>query len=260
MKCWKRPPSKHANWTFFCRRYWLNLLPSFTSVINGSLLTGSFPSVFKSAIVRPLVKKHTLDSENLKNNRPISILPFLSKITEKIVFLQLSQHLESNSLLYPLQSAYCSGHSTETALLKIVNDLLAALDVNHISLLSLLDLSAALDTIDHSILLSRLHHTFSISGTALSWFQSYPSDWTQVVSVNGASFAPAALNFSVPQRSVLGPILFVLYSIIPILFLNLCPITLFHIIVSLMTTSCTNLATLLNFLKLFIQLSLVSLM
>ena len=92
-----------------------------------------------------------------------------------------------------------------------MNDLLAALDVNHISLLSLLDLSTAFDTIDHSILLSRLHHPFGISGTALSWFQSYLSDRTQVVSVNGASSAPAALNFGVPQGSVLGPILFVLY-------------------------------------------------
>ena len=139
-----------------------DLLPPFTSVINDSLLTGSFPSVFKSAVVRPLLKKPSLDTENLKNYRPVSNLPFLSKITEKTVLLQLSQHLESNSLLYPLQSAYRSGHSTETALLKIVNDL-AALDVSHISLLSVLDLSAAFDTIDHSILLSRLHHSFGIS-------------------------------------------------------------------------------------------------
>ena len=144
-----------------------------------------------------------------------------------------------------------------SSLLKIVDYFLAALDVNHISLLSLLDLSAAFDTINHSILLSRLHHTFGISGTALSWFQSYLSDWTRVVSVNGASSAPVALNFGVPQGSVL--VLFSL-SFTPILFLKLCSITLFHIIVSLITTSCTNLATLLNFLKLFIQLSLVSLM
>ena len=159
-----------------------------------TLLTGSFPSVFKSAVVRPLLKKPSLDTENLKNYRPVSNLPFLSTITEKIVLLQLSQHLESNSLLYPLQSAYRLGHSTETAILKIVNDLLAALDVNHISLLSLFDLSAAFDTIGHSILLSRLHHTFGISGTALFRFQSYLSDRTQVVSVNGASSAPAALK------------------------------------------------------------------
>ena len=132
-----------------------------------------------------VAEKNSLDTENLKDYRPVSNLPFLSKITEKIVLLQLSQHLESNSLLYPLQSAYRLGHSTETALLKTVNDLLAALDVNHISLLSLLNLSAAFDAIDHTILLSRLHHTFGISGTALSWFQSYLSaPRTQVVSVN----------------------------------------------------------------------------
>ena len=141
-----------------------DLLPYFTSVINDSLLTGSFPSVFKSAVVRPLLKKPSLDAENVKNYRPVSNLPFLSKITEKIVLLQLCQHLESNSLLYPLQSAYRSGHSTETAILKIVNDLLAALDVKHISLSSLLDLSADFDTIDLR-------------------FQSYLSDRTQVVSV-----------------------------------------------------------------------------
>ena len=173
---------------------------------------GSFPS----AIVRPLLKKNknknSLDTENLKQYRPVSNLPFISKITEKIVLLQLSQHLESNNLFYSLQSAYPPGHSTETALLKIVNDLLAALDISHISLLSLFDLSAAFDTIDHSILLSRLHHIFGISGTALSWFQSYLSDRTQVVSVNGASSALVALNFGVPQGPVLGPILFVLYT------------------------------------------------
>ena len=132
-------------------------LPSFTSVINDSLLTGSFPSVFKSAVVKLLLKKPSLDTENLKHYWPVSSLPFLSEITEKIALLQLSQHLESHSLFRP-------GYSTETALLKFVNNLLAALDVNHISLLSLLDLSTTFDTINRSILLSRLHHSFGISG------------------------------------------------------------------------------------------------
>ena len=146
----------------------------------------------------------------LKNYGPVFNLPFLSKITEKIALLQQPQHLESNNLFYSLQSAYCPDHSTETTLLKIVNDLLAAHDVSHISLLSLHDLSAAFDIIDHSILLSRLRHIFGISGTALSWFQSNFSDRTQVVSVNGVSSAPAALKVGVPWGPMLGPILFVL--------------------------------------------------
>ena len=153
-------------------------------------------------------KTTSLDTEYLKNYRPVSSLPFLYKITENIVLFQLSQHPESKSVLYPLQSAYRLGHSTETALLKIVNDLLAALDVNHISLLSLyLTYPPLLTLSTHSILFSTLHHTFGISGTALSWFQSYLSDQIQVV-----SSAPAALNFGVPQGSVFGPILFILYT------------------------------------------------
>ena len=127
------------------------LLPHFTAIINDSILTGNFPSLFKKAIVKPLLKKPSLDSEILKNYRPVSNLSFLSKITEKVVLHQLSEHLKNNNLLYPLQSAYRSGHSTETALLKIVNDLLLAIDNNQVSVLSLLDLSAALDTTDYPI-------------------------------------------------------------------------------------------------------------
>ena len=188
------------------------LLPSITSLINHSLSSGCFPSVFKAAIVKPLLKKASLDPETLKNYRPVSNLPFFSKLIEKCVLKQLSHHLVSHNLFYPLQSAYRVGHSTETALLKIVNDLLTASDCNKVSLLSLLDLSAAFDTIDHSILLSRLQTTFGISDTALSWFHSYLSDRTLKVSANGFFSKPAILQYGVPQGSVLGPILFVLYT------------------------------------------------
>ena len=188
------------------------LLPHITTIINHSLSSGSFPSSFKSAIVRPLLKKVTLDPENLKNYRPVSNLPFLSKILEKVVLKQLLDHLHSNNLVYPLQSAYRSGHSTETALLKICNDMLTALDCNKASLLTLLDLSAAFDTIDHSILLSRLHHSFGLQNTVLSWFHSYITNRQQIVSVNGLSSPPSSLSYGVPQGSVLGPVLFVLYT------------------------------------------------
>ena len=98
----------------------------------------------------------------------MSNLSFLSKSLEKVVLRQLSNHLLTNYLFYSHQSAYRAGHSTETALLKIVNDLLSALDEEKVSLLSLLDLSAAFDTTDHSILLSRLSYSFDISDTVLA--------------------------------------------------------------------------------------------
>ena len=121
------------------------------------------------------------------------------------------QHLESHSLLEPFQSAYRKCHSTEKALLHVVNDLLQASDSGHESILSLLDLSAAFDTIDHDILIERLHTTFGCSGTVLDWFTSYLSFRTQSAFVGHAS-TPSALKCGVPQGSVLGPLLFTLYT------------------------------------------------
>ena len=106
----------------------------------------------------------------LKNYQPISNLPFLSKIFEKVILHQLLAHLQENNFCNPLQSAYPTGHSTEPALLQVVNDLLTAMDEDKISVLLLLDLSATFVTIDHQILLSRLKIVFGIRSTALQWF------------------------------------------------------------------------------------------
>ena len=125
---------------------------------------------------------------------------------------QLLSHLQDNNLCNVFQSAYRAGHSTETVLLRVVNDLLTAMDENKLSVLLLLDLSAAFDTIDHQILLSRLETTFGIHSTALQWFRSYLLDRSQFVSINGLSSSPSPLLFGVPQGSVLGPVLFVLYT------------------------------------------------
>ena len=179
--------------------------------MNKSLSTGIVPQHFKHALVKPLLKKANLDPNCLKHYRPVSNLPFLSKVLERIVLKQLLHHLESHNLLEPFQSAYRKCHSTETALLRVVNDLLQASDSGRVSVLSLLDLSAAFDTIDHGILITRLRTTFGCSGTVLDWFTSYLSDRTQSVFV-GHESAPTILKYGVPQGLVLGPVLFTMYT------------------------------------------------
>ena len=141
----------------------------------------------------------------------MSNLPFLSKITERIVLSQLNDYLTSNKLFSPHQSTYRPHHSTETALLKILNDL-TALANGKICILTPIALSPAFDTIVYNVVLRRLEHTFGISDSALSWFRSYLSDRTQILTVNGLRSDEAPLRFGVPQGSVLGTVLIVLYT------------------------------------------------
>ncbi len=154
------------------------------AIINLSLSLGYVPKNFKLAVIKPLIKKPQLDPKVLVNYRPISNLPFLSKILEKIVSSQLYSFLEKNDICEDFQSGFRPYHSTETALIRVTNDLLLSSDRGCISLLVLLDLSAAFDAIDHNILLNRLENFVGISGSALAWFKSYLSDRHQFVAVN----------------------------------------------------------------------------
>ena len=131
------------------------LLPVFVNMINLSFKDGLVPALYKEAVLDPVIKKDSLDHEVYQNYRPISNLRFVSKATEKIVALRITDHLEDNNLLETFQSAYKKGHSRETALTRINDDLLKAIDDNACVILVLLDLSAAFDTVDHQILLTR---------------------------------------------------------------------------------------------------------
>ena len=125
---------------------------------------------------------------------------------------QLLSHLDESCLLTGFQSAYRRFHSTESALLNIQDDLFLNMSEGSTTALTLLDLSAAFDTIDHSILFHRLHECYGINGLALSWFESYLSDRTQSVKIGSVLSHPMDLKFGVPQGSVLGPLLFSMYT------------------------------------------------
>ena len=138
-------------------------------------MEGYVPDTFKSAMVTPLIKKPNLPSYDLKNYRPVSGLSFISKLAECVVAKQLLENIHAHNLDNLYQSAYKAGHSTETALLYIKNEVHLSLSRGETTLV-LLDLSAAFDTIDHSTLLSCLRNWFGVGGCVLKFFTSYLTD------------------------------------------------------------------------------------
>ena len=142
------------------------LAPAITSMINLSLSPGTLPSSWKDAIVLPSLKSGKKELI-MENYRPISNLPFISKLCEKVVAMQLTDHLLRNNLMEPFQSAYRPNHGVETALLRVCNDILRSMDKRKITVLVLLDLSAAFDTVGHQILLHRLQSRFGVTGVVL---------------------------------------------------------------------------------------------
>ena len=191
--------------TWLLKKCSTKLTPIITTIINKSLSSSTVPRSFKRAVVRPLVKKEGLDHELMKNYRPVSNLSFLSKLLERVVSSRIEDHLTMNQLQDPYQSAYRKFFSTETALLRVQNDILEALDSGSCVALFMLDLSAAFDTLDASILLRRLHHSQGFSGPALDWLSSYFKDRSQCVAVGSVTSGDCALECGVPQGSVLGP-------------------------------------------------------
>ena len=182
------------------------LAPPITEMVNLSLLSGHVPENWRTAVVFPLLKKPGLDLV-YKNFRLVNNLPFISKVVEKASLQELLVHREKNSPL-PKFHKY---HSTETALLKVQNDILMSRDNKAVTLLVLLDLSSAFDTIERSILLNILQQDFGVVGTALNWFDSFLSGRKQRILVGDKTSDDFNLNCGVPQGSCMGPILFTLY-------------------------------------------------
>ena len=188
------------------------LVPIVSYIVVTSVQSSVMPEKYKTSYISPLLKKTGLNPESLLNYRPISNLPFISKVIERFVANQLTVYLQENDLHDQFQSAYRQHHSTETALIKVHNDILCAVDRGCVVVLVMLDdLTAAFETIDHAILLSPLFHRFGVTGAALEWFRSYLSGRHQVVRIGNEKSPPRDVTFGVPQGSVLGPLLFTAY-------------------------------------------------
>ena len=185
--------------------------PFIVKIINKCFSEAVFVLSEKRALIRPYLKKVGLDCDNLSNYRPVSNLSYLSKIMERTMLDQLFPYLERSGVISRYQSAYRKCHSTETALCKIYSDLVTRVCLGKTTVLVLLDLSAAFDTVDHQLLLSDLA-SYGVEGNAFLLLQSYLSDRTQRVVVGEAVSEPTTLQCGVPQGSVLGPILFIIYT------------------------------------------------
>ena len=186
-----------------------DILPALTHIINLSITTKTFPASWKRSKVIPLHKKE--DLLNPKNYRPVAIIPIFSKVLERVIFNQMVAYITDNSLIHPNHHAYRAGHNTTTALLQMYDVWLDSLEKGEMAGVCFLDMSAAFDIVDHSLLLKKLS-MYGFESDMVDWISSYLSDRVQCVSIDGCVSKLQHVQHGVPQGSILGPLLYILFT------------------------------------------------
>ena len=179
-----------------------------THIYNQSLLTGVIPNELKIALVTPVFKANS--KEEFSNYRPISVLPCFSKILEKIMYKRVMKYLDMHSMLFQSQYGFRKKHSTNLATIELVTKILQAIDNSEYTIGVFLDLAKAFDTVNHEILLKKLEH-YGIRGIALEWFKNYLTNRKQIIKYKSEKSESLTIKCGVPQGSVLGPLLFLIY-------------------------------------------------
>ena len=175
---------------------------------NISMRSGEFPTIHKIGNIKPLYKSK--DHDDVTNYRPICMLNAISKILEKVISERLISHLENNNILSNCQYAYRKARNTELAILNLVDKIMENFDRNKITVAVFLDLTRAFDCVDHHILCKKLEH-YGVKNNALAWFRDYLLDRKQFVTYNNTKSTEKTVNIGVPQGSILGPLLFLIY-------------------------------------------------
>ena len=211
------------------------ITPAITHIVNLSIESSVFPSTYKISKVVPLYKSKG-DKMDPSSYRPVALLPILSKILERAIFMQMVQYMENptgeadfskrSSYFHPCHHGFRGNHSTATAVLQMYDNWMEALERKDVTGLALVDMSAAFDCVDTNLLLQKLSY-YGFSRHTRQWVWSYMSDRTQVVSVEGALSSSLRIHVGVPQGSILGPLLYVMFTneLPEVVHLETCPLT-----------------------------------
>ena len=203
-----KSPGHDGIGNFVLKRIAEEIVKPLTTIFNTSISSGEVPDSLKIAKVVPIFKKD--DAQVFSNYRPVSVLPGFSKILERLVFNRCVSFINKQNTINDNQYGFRSGHSTYMAMIDLVDKICNAVENNKQTVGIFLDLSKAFDTIDHDILLCKLMH-YGFRGTVIDWFKSYLSNRTQYVYYNNIKSNSGQLTCGVPQGSILGPLLFILY-------------------------------------------------